>query len=47
MAKIKTEAKPKKGMTLHKYIATGGDPKSFNSMNGTEALRASSKKRNG
>ena len=45
MAKLKN-SKPKRGETLHRFIATGGDPKSFNSMNGTDALRASSKKRN-
>ncbi len=37
-------AKPKKGMTLHKFIATGGKPKDYKKVNGTEALRASSKK---
>lgn len=38
------KATPKKGMTLHKFIATGGKPKDYNSTNKTEALRASSKK---
>ena len=36
-------ATPKKGMKLHKFIATGGKPKDFNKVNGTEKLRASSK----
>jgi len=36
--------KPKAGMKLHKFIALGGDPKSFNSVNNTAKLRASSKK---
>ena len=40
-------AKPKKGQTLHRFIAQGGKPSEFNKLNGTEALRASSKKRNG
>ena len=35
---------PKKGMKLHKFIATGGKPKDYNSVNGTDKLRASSKK---
>lgn len=34
---------PTRGMKLHKFIATGGNPKDFNKVNGTEALRASSK----
>ncbi len=38
------QSKPKKGMHLHKFIATGGKPKDYNKVNGTEALRASSKK---
>lgn len=33
-------------MKLHKWIATGGDPKDYNKANGTEKLRASSKKGN-
>jgi len=37
-------SKPTKGMTLHKFIATGGKPKDYNKANGTEKLRASSKK---
>lgn len=38
------KSKPKQGMTLHKFIATGGKPADYNKMNKTEALRASSKK---
>ena len=40
------KSKPKKGMKLHLFIATGGRPKDYNKVNGTEALRASSKKGN-
>lgn len=42
MASLKN-SKPKKGMKLHKFIATGGKPADFNKINGAEALRASSK----
>lgn len=42
MANLKN-SKPKKGEKLHKFIATGGKPKDFNKINGTEKLRASSK----
>lgn len=38
-------SKPKAGEKLHKFIATGGKPKDFNSVNKTSALRASSKQR--
>ena len=38
------KSKPKKGMSLHKFVATGGKPKDYNSVNETEKLRASSKK---
>ena len=37
--------KPKKGMSLHKFIATGGKPKDYNNTNGTSKLRASSKQK--
>ena len=40
-------AKPRKGDSLHKFVAQGGKPATYNKLNGTEALRASSKKRNG
>jgi hypothetical protein len=43
MASLKN-SKPKKGMKLHKFIATGGKPSDYNKVNGTDALRASSKK---
>jgi len=36
-------SKPKAGMTLHKFIATGGKPASYNKVNNTDKLRASSK----
>lgn len=36
-------SKPKAGMKLHKFIATGGNPKNFNQVNGTAAKRAASK----
>lgn len=45
MASLKN-SKPQRGMKLHKFIATGGDPKNFNSVNKTEELRRSSKKAN-
>lgn len=32
MAKLKN-SKPKAGMKLHKFIATGGKPKDFNKVN--------------
>lgn len=38
------KAKPKKGMKLHKFIATGGKPADYNRVNNTDKLRASSKK---
>jgi len=38
-------SKPKKGMKLHKFIATGGKPKNFNKVNDTDKLRASSKQK--
>ncbi len=38
------KSKPKPGMSLHKHIATGGKPSTYNKMNNTEKLRASSKK---
>lgn len=38
------KSKPVKGMSLHKFIATGGSPKNYNKVNKTSALRASSKK---
>lgn len=37
------KAKPKKGMKLHKFIATGGKPKDYNKVNGTDALRSKSR----
>lgn len=37
---------PTRGMKLHKFIATGGNPKDFNGVNKTEELRRSSKKAN-
>lgn len=43
MATLKN--KPAKGMKLHKFIALGGKPKDYNSVNGTEKLRSSSKKK--
>lgn len=43
MAPLKN-SKPKAGMALHQFIATGGKPKDFNSVNKTESLRASSKR---
>lgn len=36
--------KPKAGMKLHIFIATGGNPKNFNSVNKTETLRSGSKR---
>lgn len=33
----------KQGMSLHKWIATGGKPADYNSANKTGALRSSSK----
>lgn len=45
MATLKN-SKPVKGLKLHKYLATGGKPADYNKVNGTEALRASSKKKN-
>lgn len=42
MAPLKN-SKPKAGMKLHKFIATGGKPKDFNSVNKTAALRKGSK----
>lgn len=44
MAKQKLKSKPAKGMKLHKFIALGGNPKDFNTINGTDKLRASSKR---
>lgn len=44
MASLKN-SKPTKGMKLHKWIATGGDPAKYNSANGTDKLRASSKQK--
>ena len=44
MAKLKN-SKPKAGMKLHKFIATGGKPADFNSVNKTDKLRAGSKQR--
>lgn len=41
MASLKN--KPKAGMKLHKYIALGGKPSSFNKVNNTESKRKSSK----
>lgn len=46
MAQLKNSS-PKPGMKLHKFIATGGKPKDFNSVNKTESLRASSKRGSG
>lgn len=43
MAKTNTKHKP--GMTLHKWIATGGKPEDYNKVNKTEALRSSSKQK--
>lgn len=34
----------KAGMKLHKFIATGGNPKDYNSTNNVDKLRASSRK---
>lgn len=33
MEKYKSKSKPKQGMSLHKYIATGGDIKKFDGAN--------------
>lgn len=44
MAKQKPKNKPKKGQAFHHFVALGGNPKDFNPINGTEKLRASSKK---
>lgn len=33
MKKQEMKAKPKAGMKLHKFIATGGKPKDFNKVN--------------
>lgn len=41
----KTNTRNKAGMTLHKWIATGGKPKEYNKANGTAAKRASSKQK--
>lgn len=37
--------KPKPGMKLHQFIATGGKPQDYNKVNGTDKLRASSKQK--
>ena len=37
--------KPKAGMSLHKFISTGGKPKDYKALNKTEAKRASSKQK--
>lgn len=42
MASLKN-SKPKAGMKLHKFIATGGKPADYNSVNKTDRLRSSSK----
>lgn len=39
------KSKPAKGMTLHKFIATGGKPADFNKANGTDKLRSGSKQK--
>ena len=41
----KSKNKPKAGQKLHKVIAQGGSPKSFNRLNNTDKLRASSKQK--
>ncbi len=44
MATLKNSS-PKKGMKLHNFIATGGKPKDYNKVNGTDKLRSSSKQK--